>query len=101
VVADCRGRTAGRAEHCLDGNGRAAARAPEFSVSQASAGQVTGLIVVVTSDPTAPVSASRQIAGVAAADTSVQRNPSIPITITGRPDPGAVPADCAEDADCA
>src|SRR5580693_705179 len=61
-----------------------AARAPEFSVSQPSAGQVRDSIVCTTSEPTEPSSASRQSTGVTAADTSVQRRPGMPTRTTGR-----------------
>jgi hypothetical protein len=40
--------------------------------------------VVVTSEPIEPAEASRQIAGVADAEMSVQRSPDRPMTITGR-----------------
>ena len=76
----------------------AAARAPELSVSQPSAGQLTGWIPVTERDPTEPCRASRHSTGVAAADTSVQRRPGTPISTTCRtaavcgaaPAPGAL-----------
>src|ERR1039457_2448056 len=60
------------------------ARAPPFRVNHPSAGQVSDLIVWTTSVPTEPSSASRQRAGVADADTSVQRRPGMPTRTTGR-----------------
>ena len=65
------------------------ARAPAFSVSQPSAGQVRDAIVCTTSEPTEPRPASRHSAGVPAGDTSVQRRPGIPTRTTGW-DGGAV-----------
>src|ERR1039457_212677 len=59
------------------------ARAPPFRVNHPSAGQVSDLIVWTTSVPTEPSSASRQRAGVADADTSVQRRPGMPTRTTG------------------
>src|SRR5271155_208482 len=63
----------------------AAARSPEFRGRHASSGQVTVWTVVVTSEPTEPAAANRQIAGVAEGETSLQRRPARPTTITGRP----------------
>ena len=59
-----------------------AARAPAFSVSQPSAGQVPGWIPLTTRDPTDPSPARRQSAGVTVGETSLQRSPPIPTTIT-------------------
>src|SRR2546430_3763695 len=58
------------------------ARAPAFSVSQPSAGQVRGWIPLTTRDPTDPSPARRQSAGVTVGETSLQRSPPIPTTIT-------------------
>src|SRR5215472_2679021 len=70
-----------------------AALAPALSVSQASAGQVRLAAAVTTSEPTEPRPASRHSTGVAAADTSVQRSPGMPMTTTGLAGPGRA---CAE-----
>ena len=59
------GVTAGSAGHC-PGRGRGAlALAPEFSVSQPSAGHVTDEVACTTRLPTEPAAASRHSAGVA------------------------------------
>src|ERR1700722_10345366 len=63
--------------------GGSAARSPELRVSHASAGQVTVCTVVVTSEPTEPVSASRQSTGVADFEMSLHRSPAMPIRMTG------------------
>src|ERR1019366_8244443 len=65
----------------------AAARAPALSVSQPSAGQLTALTPVTEREPTEPCRASRHSAGVAVADTSVQRRPGTPISTTWRTGP--------------
>ena len=67
----------------------AAARAPALSISQPSAGQLSGPIPVTDREPTEPCRASRQSAGVAAAETSAQRRPGTPTSTTCRTGPAA------------
>src|SRR5215831_14724299 len=74
--------TAGPAGHGPVAACGTAARAAAFSVSQPSAGQVRGWIPLTTRDPTDPPPARRQSAGVAVGETSLQRSPPIPTTIT-------------------
>src|ERR1700734_3182498 len=74
--------TAGIGAHAPEAGRSAAARAPAFSVSQPSAGQVPVVTPLTRSEPTEPARARRHSAGVPVADTSVQRRPGIPISTT-------------------
>ena len=60
----------------------ACARSPPFSVSHASAGHVRGPTAKSTSDPGEPARATAHNAGVADAETSLQRSPEIPTMTT-------------------
>src|ERR1700728_1171638 len=75
--------TEGSAGHCPACTWCRVALVPEFSVSQPSPAQVTVEIVCTTRLPTDPAPASRHSAGVADADTSLQRSPGMPTSTTG------------------
>src|SRR5579864_4217348 len=60
------------------------ARAPEFRVSQASAGQVSGWMAKSDREPTEPWPARRQSVGVADAEMSLHRRPGMPTMTTWR-----------------
>ncbi len=76
------GVTAGSAGHGPSPVCGTWARSPPLRVSHASAGHVCGLTAKATSDPADPAWAVRHSAGVADADTSVQRSPEIPTMTT-------------------
>src|SRR5487761_229759 len=77
------GTTGGRLPQRPEAGRGAMARAPELSVSQPSAGQVTVSTAYTTRSPTDPAAAIRQRFGVAAAEMSLQSRPGMPTNTTG------------------